>query len=261
MKKTWLAMASFAFAVFSVLPAHAQNSAGPLRLLVDVDGTTFIQNISGGPVRSDGYNISSPSGGLNPAGWVSLEDSFLENPVLVAGILGVHGMSPASPTSTNLAELSSGLGVTFPPRIRWEIGHPFISNTLPNNLTFQYSLIDADSGQSRIINGGGIQVNVQVEMGDVTDPDFDPTRPRALLPGDTNNDLVVDLQDFTVLKEVFGTSAFQPDFDQDGVVGLSDFSILKENFGTSLVTVPEPSAIGLAVLALCTLLLPRKRLG
>ena len=55
-------------------------------------------------------------------------------------------------------------------------------------------------------------------------------------PGDADGDGDVDLDDFVVLKQNFGTpagaTAATGDFDGDGDVDLDDFVILKTNFGT-----------------------------
>jgi probable HAF family extracellular repeat protein len=74
----------------------------------------------------------------------------------------------------------------------------------------------------------------------------------ALVTGDANGDGKVDLADFGILKDNFGsgTTLAQGDFTGDGKVDLSDFGILKDNFGNSgAVATPEPSGLALAGLA------------
>lgn len=75
--------------------------------------------------------------------------------------------------------------------------------------------------------------------------------PVVLHYGDANGDGVVDLQDFGVLKDAFGTSAGaawqQGDFNGDGATDLQDFGVLKDHFGhtagdTGVVAVPEPAS-------------------
>jgi hypothetical protein len=78
--------------------------------------------------------------------------------------------------------------------------------------------------------------------------------------GDANLDGLVDLQDFSLLKDNFGLTEgalwSQGDFNADGMVDLQDFGILKEHFGHTtgdnpITAVPEPATIGLlALLAL-----------
>jgi subtilase family serine protease len=59
----------------------------------------------------------------------------------------------------------------------------------------------------------------------------------ALLGGDLNGDNIVDLQDFSILAEAFGTDSSSAgwnavaDINCDGVVDLQDFAILASNFG------------------------------
>jgi uncharacterized protein (DUF2141 family) len=69
------------------------------------------------------------------------------------------------------------------------------------------------------------------------------------LLGDFNADNKVDLTDFGILKENFGTGTTlaQGDANGDAKIDLTDFGILKDNFGKSgAAAVPEPSAFVLA---------------
>lgn len=80
--------------------------------------------------------------------------------------------------------------------------------------------------------------------------------------GDANLDRRVDLQDFSILKGSFGNQNLgwgHGDFDGNDFVGLDDFGILKLNFGfnNTADAVPEPSSLGVAVIAAASLLLYR----
>ncbi len=68
----------------------------------------------------------------------------------------------------------------------------------------------------------------------------------VFIPGDTNGDRNVNLEDFTTLKDNFGGSASitEGDVTLDGVVDLNDFSLLKDNFGRQ-AAVPEPATLWL----------------
>jgi hypothetical protein len=56
---------------------------------------------------------------------------------------------------------------------------------------------------------------------------------------DLNGDLTVNLSDFSLFRNAFGTSDPDADFDGDGQVGLGDFSILRASFGSA----PGPSGL------------------
>ncbi|MEM6748835.1 MAG: dockerin type I domain-containing protein [Planctomycetota bacterium] len=86
------------------------------------------------------------------------------------------------------------------------------------------------------------------------------------LPGDANNDGVVDLLDFDVLAQSFGSNtgngASDGDFNGDGAVDLLDFDILAQNFGaTSPSAVPEPASLGALGVGGVVLLRRRRRRG
>ena len=82
--------------------------------------------------------------------------------------------------------------------------------------------------------------------------------------GDANGDGSVDLADLNILGANWGLAGatyLDGDFDQDGTVGLSDLNILGANWSASTTStlalasapsasVPEPSALGLALLGL-----------
>lgn len=72
---------------------------------------------------------------------------------------------------------------------------------------------------------------------------YDVIQPAAI-PGDFNTDGRVDITDFGLLKDHFGsgTTLAEGDANGDAKVDISDFGILKENFGKSgAAAVPEPA--------------------
>ena len=85
--------------------------------------------------------------------------------------------------------------------------------------------------------------------------------PAASVPGDTDNDGDVDLDDLFAVRNNFGmtTGATRADGDVapdpagDGAVNLDDLFMVRNNFGTGLTEIPEPmtlSLLGLGALAL-----------
>jgi hypothetical protein len=75
----------------------------------------------------------------------------------------------------------------------------------------------------------------------------------SYIPGDANQDNVVDAQDFTILKANYGQAGgwTQGDFNADNLVDAQDFTILKAHYGQSnplVLDVPEPATLALLVL-------------
>jgi len=86
------------------------------------------------------------------------------------------------------------------------------------------------------------------------------------VPGDTNEDRVVDAADFITLKKNFnqpGAGAAQGNFnsDVDGVVDWADLSILMSNMGVpgGAPSVPEPATLGLLVFGALAVIRRRRR--
>jgi hypothetical protein len=92
------------------------------------------------------------------------------------------------------------------------------------------------------------------------------------LAGDGNLDGIVNLADFTILRNNFGVVGgfANGDFNQNGIVDLVDFTLLRNTFGNASdadiaimnawrATVPEPTAVGVAGLAAAGLLRRKRR--
>jgi len=64
-----------------------------------------------------------------------------------------------------------------------------------------------------------------------TSPTATPTSsPR--IEGDANNDGIVNIQDYVILSNQFGTSGPEADFNRDNLVNVQDYIILSNNFGS-----------------------------
>jgi len=64
-------------------------------------------------------------------------------------------------------------------------------------------------------------------------PILTPSPTPTYLPGDINKDHVVNIQDYILLSNAFGTNNAAADINSDGVVNIQDYIILSNNFGKS----------------------------
>lgn len=71
----------------------------------------------------------------------------------------------------------------------------------------------------------------------------------VLREGDANDDDIVDITDFSILRTVFGSADSRADFNQDGIVDILDFSLLRTNFAqTGPLTVTMWGKVGVETL-------------
>jgi len=141
----------------------------------------------------------------------------------------------------------------------------FYFNPLGTVATGTYTLISAASG----LDGETFAIGTTLPEYTLT---LDATSGVALylnvalsaVPGDTNNDKVVDAADFITLKKNFGKStgsgASAGDFDKTGTVDWADLSTLMSAMGPGgghAPSVPDPATFGL--LAIGALAMLRKR--
>lgn len=194
-----------------------------LVLLVDeISGQATLRNEMSSPITLDGYSIFSEDAGLLPDDglWLSLDDQ---------DIGGVGSWQEASPTTSEISELSTGAGLVFQPGDEIDLGQ--LWNTTKNR---------------------DLQLEVQLLGG----TDTITSQARFYLPGDFNDDGQVNEQDLT--HPVLG---WQVRYGND--LSAADFLLWQRNFGTSSTIaaaqqVPEPSL--LAVLLLVPLLYSESKL-
>jgi hypothetical protein len=146
-------------------------------------------------------------------------------------------------------------------------GGQLVGITLTSDITFTYEIGPLAYDGAFSITGNRFELLVDelisTDQGDFRyawDSGGTIDQVLSLLAGDANGDGQVNLDDFGILKENFGTgtSRGQGDFNSDGKVDLTDFGILKDNFG-SAVAVPEPASWLLASLGLVGCLLVRRK--
>jgi len=86
----------------------------------------------------------------------------------------------------------------------------------------------------------------------------------AAIPGDTDGDGDVDLDDLFAVRNNFGTTSgatlADGDTDGNGDVDLDDLFTVRNNFGTGLAAVPEPMTLWFVGLGALALLRRRRRL-
>lgn len=104
----------------------------------------------------------------------------------------------------------------------------------------------------------------------IIDTSWDPRGVgQPLVPGDTNNDRIVDDLDYVNFVAQFGgpPGAESADFNDDGIVNLIDFAIMRSNFESPAATAPGvesaplPEPATLVLLATGGLAALRKRRG
>jgi hypothetical protein len=65
-------------------------------------------------------------------------------------------------------------------------------------------------------------------------PTVSPFPSTVPLVGDINGDHIVNILDFTLLSNTFGTASSSADLNKDGIVNILDFTLLSNNFGKTI---------------------------
>jgi len=147
-------------------------------------------------------------------------------------------------------------------------------------------LIDAEAARRQDSNGGDMQCPLDIDIvpsagdsilyfaygriaSDSTNDLSDEIRVAKYLltggggiPGDTDGDGDVDLDDLFAVRNNFGTTSGATlgdgDTDGDGDVDLDDLFAVRNNFGTGLIVIPEPATMCLMALGSIALLRRRR---
>jgi hypothetical protein len=112
--------------------AGVASAATPLEIWVDVDGSAFLYNTTGAPISFDGYQVTSETNRLDPAGWKSIADYVAGGAITdVIAALGAGGLTfgEANPGAGNLAELNLGGVGTLQGGAKFAIGKPFLDGS------------------------------------------------------------------------------------------------------------------------------------
>jgi hypothetical protein len=205
-----------------------------LVLAVDPDsGASSITNIIGASISLDGYSILSAGGHLADT-WAGLRASDVD-------------WLSAAPTVNALSELNLSGATAID-----------IDNVLSLGTILSGALAEADRDLIFEYTAGG-----EVRRGLVT---YEPIVPPDGVPGDTNNDGKVDLEDLNAVRNNFGATGSVGStpgdaYPFDGVVDLEDLNGVRNNFGAgSSAAVPEPATLALgAISALGLVFVARKR--
>ncbi len=221
-------------------------------------GQAFLEETTGRGIVTSTSNIYSPFAAtqfdLNLPS-ANLGEDYFTTIILQTATQG----STVLPESVVLQDPSGvevdGITPEFHSILRDEIVETAIGETLVQENWFQWVL--PGSHDEYVLNFGAsassmsltdVTVDTYTSLDRFVEPAPGSTAP---LPGDFDGNGLVDLADFTLLKDSFGgtDNAFFPGSSNgDGLVDLQDFTLLKDNFG-SAAAVPEPATLPLVTVA------------
>jgi hypothetical protein len=191
-------------------------------------GSMRLRNLSGRHFDIDYYEITSPTGSLNPGGWHSFDNQEGSDPEL-------HGWDEVPASDANLLSeviLQPHTTMAVAPSSLFNLGSSFSAGGV-EDLAFSIGLADGTLAR-------GI---VQYVVG-------------TLFAGDYNDDGKVDAADYVVWRKYQGTNTTLPNDPHGGTIGAAQFNSWRANFGNmemsaagSGAAVPEPLTLSLVMFA------------
>lgn len=206
-------------------------------LVLTVDpstGQAALKNDSPFTIQIDGYSVYSASGSLLPSNgsWSSLQDQ------------SVAGWEEASPTANALAELKANGTLTLQPGTGYGLGGLFKTAGATQDLRLEFLQAGNDLPSLGVVAYGPFAL---------------PPPPGGGLPGDYNNNNVVDAADFALWRNSVGQAITLPNDSTPGSVTQADYEVWRANFGRTPpgsgagaafgTAVPEPASCWLAFIA------------
>jgi alpha-L-fucosidase len=231
------------------------NDAGALALeaiVNTVSGEVMITNNTASPIALQGYELTSEAGSLDVTsnGWHSLQAQNLD-PVFGGDAPGETWQEGANPSSQALLEGFLLGNSTIEAGGSLSLGRAYDEALAGEDLVFRYRV----ASQNGVVLGA---VN------------YDNTPP-PILPGDYNNNGMVDAADYTVWRDHLGGAGPLPNDETPELIDTSDYETWKTHFGAKAgaassashgMAMPEPATIvGLILLLAPAICLRRRVLG
>ena len=232
------------------------HGANPLdSLILSHDGSTFYGVTLKGGTNGVGTVFSMPVGGGTPTTLFSFDGTHGTYPVgsLILSPNGstLYGMTSGGGNMSLNGGLGDGTVFSMP-----------VGGGTPTRL-FTFDGTNGESPWGSLILSGSTLYGMTHEGGTNGDGTVFALH---LLPGDADNDGMVDINDLTVVLSNFGKTGMtwsKGEFTGDGTVDINDLTIVLANFDTSsgagITAVPEPSCVVLLGIGAISLVAFAKR--
>lgn len=221
--------------------ASATSSAGAVTLVIDTwTGAAFLANETASAALIDAYEITSPSGALLPAGWLTVADNYDQSG---DGSIdsGTDWLAfPSDNESLAEASLTPGTG------------------QLDAGMAVNLGLIWDPAAPADVEFSSAVGVTLT-------------TNPASFRPlfADYNGDLVIDADDYQVFATTLGSTIdLRADGNATGVIDAGDYTLWRDALAGAEVdppfplatgsATPEPTAVSVAFL-LAAAITPRRR--